>query len=320
MLIKYMIMDLKDIQKPVEDLLASTNAILINRVKTDVQSLTEMSDLTPIAKGKKIRSTLLFLLAGMRGTMYPELAEVASSVEMFHLSSLIHDDIMDNSEQRRGQKTLNINMGNFRSVLWGDYLFISSFSSLHNTGKPYLLDILLSAARKMVEGQIIEVANSYNFKVELETYYDIINRKTSALFGAVTKIVSALNGDSPEQQEQYYRFGMDFGSIFQVSDDVLDIFSTQSGKDRFRDLAEGKVTLPFILLIKESAADIKEAFMNGDSAKLLELLETHNTKAMCMEKISGFYDRCSDFLKPFPDSIYKESLTALLDFIKYRDY
>ena len=313
-------MDLKEIQRPVKELLAKTNTILIAKVKSNVQLLNEMIALTPISKGKKIRSTLLFLLAGLNHSLSSELPEIAASIEMFHLSSLIHDDIMDNSERRRGQKTLNTNMGNFRSVMGGDYLFINSFTSFHNTGKPFLLDITLKSAKLMVEGQIIEVANAYNFNIQLETYYDIINRKTSSLFAGVAQIVSALNGESPQRLERFYQFGLDFGAIFQINDDMLDIFSTRSGKDRFRDLEEGKITLPFILLIKECDEDIKEDFLKGHKEKLLKLFEKYNIKALCMEKIDSYHQRCVDFLNEFPDSIYKESLFKLLDFIKYRDY
>jgi octaprenyl-diphosphate synthase len=315
-------MELKEIQRPVEKLLSETDAILMEKAKSNIQLLNDMIELTPISKGKKIRSTLLFLVAGMNDSLspFPELVEIAASVEMFHLSSLIHDDIMDNSEQRRGQKTLNTNMGNLRSLLGGDYLFINSCTSIHNIGKPFLLDITLKAAKQMVKGQIIEVANANNFNIELGTYYDIIDRKTSSLFAAVTRIVSALNGDSPQQSEIFYQFGLNFGSIFQISDDMLDIFSTRSGKDRFRDLEEGKITLPFILLIRECGTGIKEDFLKGDKEKLLKLFEKHNIKALCMEKIVGYHKQCIDFLNMFPDSVYKESLLKLLEFIKYRDY
>lgn len=313
-------MDLKEIQIPVEELLAETNTFLIEKVKSNIRLINKMRDLTPVSKGKKIRSTLLFLLAGINEAMLPELVDIAASVEMFHLSSLIHDDIMDNSEQRRGQKTLNINLGNFRSVLWGDYLFINSFTSIHNIGKPYILDIALKAATLMVEGQIIEAANAYNFNMELKTYYDIIERKTSSLFAAVAEIVFALRGKSEKQMKSFYQFGLDFGTIFQIRDDMLDIFSADSGKDRFRDLAEGKITLPFILLIQESDIDIKEDFCTGNRDKLLKLFKKYNIKEMCLEKVGGYYQRCVDLLEPYPDSDYKKSLLKLLDFIVYRDY
>lgn len=318
-------MNLEEIQKPVVRLLAETNSILKEKVKSDIRLLNMMINLTPITKGKKIRSTLFYLLAGLKSPMpgpaeAHELIEIASAIEMFHLSSLIHDDIMDNSEKRRGEKTLNTNIGNFRSVLWGDYLFINAFSTIHNIGKPFLLDTVLETAKIMVEGQIIEVENAYNFDIQLETYYDIINRKTSSLFAAVALLVTLLHGESQQQKDLFYQFGLNFGTIFQVSDDMLDIFSTHSGKDRFRDLEEGKLTLPFILLMNETNTDSRNAFSEGNREKLLELFEKHKIKEQCLEKIADYHGRCLDFLKSYPDSVYKKSLLGLLDFVKYRDY
>lgn len=313
-------MDLKEIQKPVEPLLSETTLLLKEKVKSDINLLRQISGMTPVGKGKKIRSTLLFLLAGMRGVESAELSEIAASIEMFHLSSLIHDDIMDNSELRRGQKTLNTFMGNFRSVVWGDYLFINSFTALHSLRKPDLMDIVFKAAKLMVEGQIIEVENSFSFDVKMETYYDIINRKTSSLFAAVTEIVSTMSGDSPEEIEAYYNFGLDFGAIFQVRDDMLDIFSGVSGKDRFRDLYEGKITLPYILLMEQSQRDIRKDFVKGRFKKLLKAFEQYNIQDMCLERIDGFHRKCLEFLDRFPPSEYKESLLKLMEFIRYRDY
>lgn len=314
-------MDLKEIQKPVEDLLAETTALLKEKSRSNsMELLCQMNEMTPVAKGKKIRSTLMFLMAGMCGAHAPYLAEIAASMEMFHLSSLIHDDIMDNSEQRRGQKTLNTNMGNFLSVAWGDYLFISSFTTLHQLREPLILDIVFKSARLMVEGQILEVQNSFNFDVTLETYYDIINRKTSSLFAAVAQIVSAMRNDPPHVQEEFYKFGMNFGAIFQVRDDMMDIFSAQTGKDRFRDQAEGKITLPYILLMKQCDMDIRKTYLKSRKKKMLKLLEKYHIQKLCMEQIEAFHRQCHDFIQPFPDSDYKTALLNLLKFIEYRDY
>jgi octaprenyl-diphosphate synthase len=314
--------NLKKIQQPVERLLEETGELLKNRAKSSIPIITKINDIAPITKGKKIRSTLLFLLAGMNGSLpsSPYLSEIAASIEMFHLSSLVHDDVVDNSVLRRGELTLHSNLGNNLSVMWGDYLFISAFSALNNLDKKYLMDITLRAARDMVEGQIIELDNTFNFNIDRETYYDIIDKKTSALFAAVTQIAVAVNDEPPDTQEKYHRFGLNFGTIFQVTDDMLDIFSENTGKDRFSDLKEGKVTLPIILLLKENKNDIKTLFSEGNREKLLSLFEIHKTKDLCLQEIAGYYNRCLEFLNPFPGSIYKESVFNLLEFIKYRDY
>jgi len=315
-------MNLKDIQQPIVHLLHDTDRLLVERVSSNIPIITQINDTAPITKGKKIRSTLLFLLAGMNGSLsnHPYLGEIAASIEMFHLSSLIHDDIVDNSDLRRGEQTLHNNLGNNLSVMWGDFLFISAFSALNNLNRKFLMDITLNAARLMVEGQIIELANAFNFSITHETYYDIITKKTSALFAAVTHIAGAVKEESPELQEQYRQFGLNFGNIFQVTDDMLDIFSDNSGKDRFCDLKEGKVTLPIILLLKEKKEDIKALFSEGNQEKLLSLFDTYKIKDMCWQEVVGYYNKCLDFLKGFPDSIYKTSVLNLLEFIKNRDY
>jgi octaprenyl-diphosphate synthase len=314
--------NLKEIQAPVTDLLEETGNILIERVKSDVMIIDKITNLAPVSRGKKIRSTLMFLLAGLNGTLRPELEHpaISASIEMFHLSSLVHDDVVDNSQFRRGKETLNNHLGNHMTVLWGDYLFISAFTALNRIGKKVLMDIILNAARLMVEGQIIELAKTFDYGLEEETYLDIINKKTSSLFAAVTHITAALKEESEAMAREYYQFGMDFGTIFQISDDMLDIFSDKSGKDRFSDLKEGKITLPFILLQRECHKDIAHHYNENDPEKLLAVFEECNTKALCMEAIDTYYKRAVAFVDRFPDSIYKESLLKLLDFIKYRDY
>lgn len=314
-------MNLKEIQKPVEGLLNDTNRLLRERVRSSIQVIDNITRVAPIARGKKIRSTILFLLAGMNGSISPILPEIAASIEMFHLSSLIHDDVVDNSKLRRGVQTLNSNLGNNMSVLWGDFLFISSFDALSKLGKKGLLDIALEAARLMVEGQIIELANTFNFDVDRKTYYDIVDGKTSSLFSAVTQMTAVACDIGPESMDDYHRFGIDIGSIFQVSDDMLDIFSETSGKDRFGDLKEGKITLPYILLLENcNDENIRNYLDQKNEEKLLEYFKKYKIKEKTMDEISQIHSRAVAFLDRFPDSLYKKTMLELLEFIKYRDY
>lgn len=312
--------NLKEIQKPVQELLDATTELLKEKARSNILLVDKITNLSPIAKGKKIRSTLLFLLSGMSGSFSPQLTEIAASLEMFHLSSLIHDDIIDNSQLRRGEKTLHNNLGNNLSVMWGDYLFIHAFNSINDLCNKALMDVTLNAARLMVEGQLIEIENSFNFNVAKETYYDIIGKKTSALFAGVTEIVAILNHFSPEQIKQYYQFGMDFGTIFQVSDDMLDIFSDTSGKDRFSDLQEGKITLPYILLLQRGKENISQELTQKNDEKLLAYFNEYNIKQATLDEIDIYFSKTQEFINRFPDSIYKESLRHLVEFIRYRDY
>jgi octaprenyl-diphosphate synthase len=313
-------MDLKEIQKPVRDLLDKTDSILMEEVKSDIKLINRISQLTPVTKGKKIRSTLLFLLAGLTNNFTDDLPTIASSCEMLHLSSLIHDDIVDNSELRRGEKTLNCNLGNYISVLWGDYLFIDSLNILKKVQEKIYVFVILEASKSMIEGQLIESENQFNFDINIDTYYRIIQKKTSSLFVGISEIAAALTDDSQDSIKKYRKFGLDFGTIFQISDDMLDIFSNSSGKDRFRDLKEGKITLPFMLLFKECKEDIRPIVIEGNQEQLLKLFEKYKIKELSIEVINSFHQQCLLFLDAFPDSVYKKSLIHLLDFIVYRDY
>lgn len=312
-------MELKEIQAPVKDFLDETNSFLEKELKSNINLINRIREDTPLLKGKKIRSTLLFLLAGSGNVLSRDLPEIGASVEMLHLSSLIHDDIIDNSERRRGEKTLNFNFGNSKSVLWGDFLFISSLNIFNKIDKK-ITDIVLKSAKAMIEGQLLEAENTMNLDIKLETYFDIIQKKTSSLFAGIGEIASTLNGNSGKAAKKFYDFGLDFGTMFQISDDMLDIFSENSGKDRFRDLHEGKITLPLILLLRNTRRDVVENFSVDNKDLLLNLLSEHKIKQLSMKQIKEYYNRCAAFVDRFPKSIYKESLLHLLNFVTYRDY
>jgi len=314
-------MILKDIQSPVKKLLNDTSSVLSATLNSDVNLINQIKAVVPVSKGKKIRSTLLFLLSGANNNYSDKLLDIASSIELFHLSSLIHDDILDSADQRRGEKTLNNSMGNLISVLGGDYLFVHSLNIMNNIKNPRLMDILLDSTRIMVEGQLQEIENNFNYDVSLETYLEVISKKTSSLFGAVSRMAAIVCGEDIKTEQEFYEFGINFGNIFQISDDLIDIFSSSSGKDRFRDLQEGKITLPFILLQNSSAKeDVTKYFSVEHSKKLLDLFERYNIKEKSQEKVDEYYKKCQNFLERFSPSPYKESLTKILDFIRFREY
>ncbi len=314
-------MILEDIQTPVKKMLNSTTEILASAMESNINLIDQIKSIIPVSKGKKIRSTLLFLLSGANNNFSSDLPVIASSIELFHLSSLIHDDILDNAEQRRGEKTLNSAMGNLISVLGGDFLFVHSLDLMNGINDRRFIDILLSSTREMVEGQLQEIENNFNYDVTLKTYLEIISKKTSSLFGAISRMSAVINKEQIDTENEFLEFGINFGNIFQISDDLIDIFSTNSGKDRFRDLQEGKITLPFILLqdISEEK-NVKEKFSFEHTGKLLELFYKYDIKEKSLNKIDEYYIKCFKFLERFPESVYKESLVKMLDFIRFREY
>lgn len=314
-------MILEEIQNPVKNMLERTASILLSTIKSDVSLIEQIRATIPVSKGKKIRSTLLFLLAGAGNNFSDELPVISSSIELFHLSSLIHDDILDSAKLRRGAKTLNNSMGNLISVLGGDFLFVHSLTLMNSIKNPRLMDILLDSTRIMVEGQLQEIENNFNYNVTLETYLEVISKKTSSLFGAVTQMSAVIGGEEAEVEKEFREFGENFGNIFQISDDLIDIFSTNSGKDRFRDLQEGKITIPFILLQNSAENEnVKKYFSVEHSEKLLELFDRYGIKERSNEKVDEYYNNCLKFLERFPPSVYKESLIKMVDFIRFREY
>lgn len=313
-------MEYRDIQKPVQKLLLETDAILGEHIRSRVPLIRKLSDFTPVSKGKKIRSTFLFLLAAMNRLRSRDLPRIAAVVEMFHLSSLVHDDVIDNSRWRRGEKTANSRWGNHLSVLWGDFLFITAMNMIQDLDRKIVTDTLVQASRKMIEGQICEYENSFNYRLGLRGYFEIIRKKTSSLFEAIARIVWRMKAKEDGRGADFTEFGRNFGVMFQVSDDLLDIFSHNSGKDRFRDLKEGKITLPYILLLKNQPADVLRKFSNGEKERLLELFRKNRIVEQSIKSIQRYRLETDRFLQGFSDSSYKTSIRHLIDFIGRRDY
>lgn len=313
-------MTLNLIQHPVKELLKSTDKILKGVIGSKVNLIKEVTSLIPMTKGKKVRSTLLFLLSGMANKKFEGLPTIAASVELFHLSSLIHDDILDDAEFRRGEKTLNHSFGNLISVMGGDFLFVHSLELMNKLKDKEFLGILIGSTKKMVEGQLLEIENNFNYDATEDVYMEVIGKKTSSLFAGISSMASHVIGNTSESKSEFYEFGMNFGNIFQLSDDLLDIFSDKSGKDRFRDLMEGKITLPYILLKKKHGESITKLFSVEHQNELLEMINRYNIREEVNERVEFHYKKCVDFLRKFPESKYSEALFRLLDFVKKREY
>jgi geranylgeranyl pyrophosphate synthase len=316
-------MDYLKVQEPVLPLLKETEKILARHIGSKVRLISEMQRCTPVAKGKKIRAAFLFLLAGIardKRARDDGLPVLGAAIEMLHLSSLVHDDIVDNSSRRRGEKTPNHHFGDYLSVLWGDFLFITSIRMLTRAGRGAAVRTLAEVSRQMIEGQMLEFENSFNYRIRTRTYYDIIRKKTSSMFAGIADLAARPPGKDARPAADYYRFGQDFGMIFQISDDLLDIFSDRSGKCRFQDLKEGKVTLPYILLLQDGGLPLIKNFDPAKPRPLLERCRALRIQERSLEIIDRYHRQCMRFLRAFPASPCRASLEGLLEFIRYREY
>jgi octaprenyl-diphosphate synthase len=313
-------MDYAKVQEPILPLLRTTEKILARQIGSKVPLIAQLQRCTPLDKGKKIRAAFFFLLAGMDRLRSEDLPRLAAAIEMLHLSSLVHDDIMDNSARRRGEKTPNHHFGNYLSVLWGDYLFINSLHMLASDWRTPTMNMLLEVSKQMIEGQILEFENNFNYQIRTRTYLQIIRKKTSSMFAGIASLVAQMKSGSVRPDADFFHFGRDFGMIFQISDDLLDIFSDHAGKDRFQDLKEGKVTLPYILLLRNDALPLIKNFVPSRPQPLLECCQRLRIKEQALQIIDRYCRKCAAFLKSFPPSPHRESMEYLLKFIRYREY
>jgi octaprenyl-diphosphate synthase len=305
------------VQEPVLPLLRSTERVLSRQIGSKIHLITELQRCTPVGKGKKIRAAFFFLLAGMNHVKGDDLPRLAAAIEMLHLSSLVHDDIMDNSSRRRGEKTPNHHFGNYLSVLWGDYLFINSLHMLTADRRNQTMNMLLEVSMQMIEGQILEFENNFNYRIQTRTYFAIIRKKTSSMFAGIASLVAQMKTGQARPAVDFYNFGRDFGMIFQISDDLLDIFSEHAGKDRFQDLKEGKVTLPYILLLRHDTLPLIKNFASSRPQPLLECCQKLGIKEQALKIIDRYCRKCALFLESFPPSPHRESMECMLEFIRY---
>lgn len=205
------------------------------------------------AGGKRIRPLLVWHSGLMFGPESEELKLTAVAVELIHMASLIHDDIIDGAEFRRNRPTVQKQWGNHRAVLGGDYLFAKAFGVLADSGLVKPLGIMVRAIQEMCQGEILQDEDQFNSKVSLERYYDRITKKTAVLLEASCKAGALVSGATELQAASFGLFGLNLGLAFQIIDDILDLCGDERkmGKPKYTDLIKGNLTLPIILLMEE---------------------------------------------------------------------
>ena len=205
------------------------------------------------AGGKRIRPLLVWHSGLMFGPESEELKRTAVAVELIHMASLIHDDIIDGAEFRRNRPTVQKQWGSHRAVLGGDYLFAKAFGVLADSGLVKPLGIMVQAIQEMCQGEILQDEDQFNSKVSLERYYDRITKKTAVLLEASCKAGALVAGATELQAASFGLFGLNLGLAFQIIDDILDLCGDERkmGKPKYTDLIKGNLTLPIILLMEE---------------------------------------------------------------------
>jgi octaprenyl-diphosphate synthase len=280
--------------------------------------------------GKRIRPAILLLGAKMCGYDGPVGPRLGAVIELIHSATLVHDDIIDNADVRRGRASVNAQWGNEITVLMGDWLYMTSFSLALGERHLRVLDVLIEATRKMVEGELIQLTFNGNLDITEAQHLDISMRKTAFLFSACSQLGGILGTAGEEKEELLRLYGLNVGLAFQLVDDVLDLTSNENtlGKPVGSDLKEGKLTLPLIYLMRDGEPRHRDLVREALREKspdapnrnaVLELVRDYHTADRVLEKAHEYARRATDCLKDFPDSEARRALLSIPEYIVERD-
>jgi octaprenyl-diphosphate synthase len=245
---------------PVADDMRQVDALIRTRLDSGVALVRQVAEHIVAGGGKRLRPALLLLSAGALGRRDAACHELAAVVEFIHTATLLHDDVVDESQLRRGRRTANAAFGNAASVLVGDFLYSRAFQMMVGLDDLRVMRVLADATNTIAEGEVLQLMNCHDPDVDEARYLDVVRRKTAKLFEAAARLGGILGGAAPDIEAGLAAYGMHLGTAFQVVDDVLDYSGAaqETGKSLGDDLAEGKPTLPLIRVMQAGSAKQRE--------------------------------------------------------------
>jgi octaprenyl-diphosphate synthase len=310
--------------------MAEVDASLKRALASQIPLVRQIADHIIGGGGKRLRPALLLLAAGACGYAGRDQYTLAAVVEMIHTATLLHDDVVDESAQRRGRATANAAFGNAAAVLVGDFLYSRAFQLMVAVDRMAVLRIVADATNVIAEGEVMQLINTGDASLDEAAYLTVIHRKTAKLFEAAARLGAVL-GDSDEARvDAFARYGLHVGTAFQIMDDVLD-YSGQAaaiGKNLGDDLAEGKMTLPLIRALAvgspDDAATIRHAIEGGgrltDFAPVLRVLERTGALSYARDRARDEGRRAADCVAGVPATPYSRSLIELAAFAANRAF
>ena len=305
--------------------MAVVNQDILARAQSHVALIPELALHLINSGGKRIRPMLTLAAARLCGYHGDHHIKLASAVEFMHTATLLHDDVVDESDLRRGKKTARLIWGNQASVLVGDYLLGQAFKMMVETGSLEALRILSNAAAVIAEGEVLQLAAAHNTSTTEDAYLEVIEAKTAALFAAAAEVGAVVAGRPKEEQAALESYGKNLGIAFQLIDDVLDYSGKQAllGKNTGDDFREGKITLPVVLAYRRGAPEErsfwKRTLEDGEQAAddliyAQKLMDRHGAISDTVERAAHYGDIARDALAIFPDSSHKQALLEAVDF------
>lgn len=310
--------ELEDFKNLFDSSLSSSNFLLDN-VITHIRQ----------RNGKMMRPILVLLVAKLYGEIKPATLHAAVSLELLHTASLVHDDVVDESTERRGQLSVNAVFNNKVAVLVGDFLLATSLVHAERTCNHNIISVVARLGQDLAEGEILQLSNVSNQEYSESVYFDVIRKKTAALFAACTKAAAFSVKTTDEKAEFARLFGESLGICFQIKDDIFDYYeSKEIGKPTGNDMLEGKLTLPALHVLntttdawaQEVAVKVKNGKATEDEiARFIEFVKQNGGIEYAIKVMYEYKERALDLLRDLPDSAVKTSLITYLDYVVDRD-
>ena len=307
------------------------NATILSRMSSDVSMIPEVANHLIASGGKRLRPMLTLATAGLSRFEGDGHVKLAASVEFMHTATLLHDDVVDGSEMRRGKLAARMLWGNEASVLVGDFLLGQAFKMMVEVGSLPCLDVLSTAATVIAEGEVMQLAAAKNTSTTEDAYLAVVRAKTAALFAAACEVGPILGGRPKAEIDACRSYGMNLGIAFQLVDDALDYGGTAQklGKNTGDDFREGKITLPVVLSFRRGteeervfwrrtleAGDIRE----GDVEIAMATIKRHRALEATVERARHYGAMARDALALFPSSAHKAALLDVVDFCVARTH
>ena len=322
--------DLAQIFEPIREDLEAVEREFVRHIQSRVALIPEMGRYIQNSGGKRVRPAVLLMAARLSGYEGERAVLYASVVEFIHTATLVHDDIIDGADLRRGRLAVHSRWGNDITVLLGDYLYIKSMAMALTQDSLEIIRLLCDVTLRMIEGELYQLTKTGDVDISEDEHFEIIRRKTAFLFGGCAQIGGMLGGVSSERETALREYGFNLGIAFQLVDDLLDYTADQValGKPVGGDLREGKVTLPVIFLLQRGGEEadrlirrvVQDRSVSAEQwREIVALLREHRATGLAYDRAVEYANRAKGCLAAFPPSRERDALMALPDYVLARD-
>jgi octaprenyl-diphosphate synthase len=321
--------DFESVQALLKAEMSAVDKLILQRLSSEVVLINQLGTYIVNSGGKRLRPMIVLLSALASDYQGDNHILLAAVIEFIHTATLLHDDVVDSSDMRRGKATANDIWGNEASVLVGDFLYSRSFEMMVEAGNMHVMDILSHTTNNIAEGEVMQLLNINEPDISEQRYDEVIRAKTAILFEAAARIGGVISEQSQAVEQSLASYGQHLGVAFQLVDDLLDYSSSSEalGKNVGDDLAEGKPTLPLIHAMQHATVKDKktlsEAIRSGGLDKIDEviaIIESTKSLAYTSQRASAEAEKAKQAISILPNSVYKDAMVTLADFSVQRAY